>query len=115
LIHFSTVMTSGGCRLPRGRISTTHSIQVKPQDAKGFAGSFPLVRQPHRPHGPKPKIIAAVWPRRGWLHEGIPARPPETESLRPDQDGRIDRAATRLIDARERREQSRQTLAQARR
>jgi hypothetical protein len=96
-------------------MSTTHSIQVKPQDAKGFAGSFPLVRQPHRRHGLKPKIIAAVSPRRGWLHEGIPARPLETERLRPDQDGRIDRAATRLIDARERRGRSRQMLAGARR
>src|ERR1700682_5008867 len=92
-------------------MSTTHSIQVKPQDAKGFAGSFPVVRQPHRCHGLKPKIIAAVSPRRGWLHEGIPACPPETERLRPDQDGRIDRAATRLIDARERRGRSRQMLA----
>jgi len=96
-------------------MSTTHSIQVKPQDAKGFAGSLPLVRQPHRPHGLKPKIIAAVSPRRGWLHEGIPARHLETERLRPDQDGRIDRAATRLIDARERRERSRQMLAGTRR
>jgi hypothetical protein len=84
-------------------MSTTHSIQVNPQDAKGFAGSFPLVRQPHRPHGLKPKIIAAVSPRRGWLDEGIPARPPETESLRPDRSCRhaIDRRAraTRTITA----------------
>jgi hypothetical protein len=43
-------------------MSTTHSIQVKPPDAKGFAGSFPLVRRLHRPHGLKPKIIVVVSP-----------------------------------------------------
>jgi hypothetical protein len=37
-------------------MSTAHSIQVNPQDAKGFAGSFRLVRQLHRPRGLKPKL-----------------------------------------------------------
>src|ERR1700730_7854221 len=50
-----------------------------------------------------------------WLHEGILACPLETERLRPDQDGWIDRAATRLIDARARRGRSRQMPAGARR